>query len=137
MDFLLLLEFTSRLLQYAPCDVVLHQEVELETYAVTNCYGGRVDSERELCVGGKLDKPMVGVYAKSGSTYALVKTYGGGKFDFYGYKVRQLYCLSWTRFSLCTKCSTVDGVSKTSFNFYGRRYIPRFSAEYNRFRGRP
>ena len=63
------------------------QEVELETYPQTTCYEGQVDHENELCVGGRMLKPVIGVYSQIETGFEFVNKYGGEKYEFYGYKV--------------------------------------------------
>ena len=63
----------------------------METFPETNCYEGRnfIDRETELCVGGRLKKPVIGVYEKDKGSgkYKKVATKGGEKYDFFGYRV--------------------------------------------------
>ena len=59
----------------------------METYQETSCYAGQVDPELELCVGGRMLKPTVGVYRKSEQGFSFVRSYGGEKYDFFGFKV--------------------------------------------------
>jgi len=67
----------------------LLQEVVLETYNETSCHKGLVDTQLELCVGGRLNKPIVGIFHKRpNGRYDLVGRKGGGPYNFIGYKVR-------------------------------------------------
>lgn len=71
----------------------------METYPQTNCYPGQVDTEQELCVGGKPKKPKIAVYEPINQkvngfnaadvSMRLVDIEGGGNYDFYGYSVRK------------------------------------------------
>ena len=66
--------------------------MELEVYNETTCHPGSVNKELELCVGGRLDQPAVGVYAKgSDGKYEFQERTGGEPFDFIGYKVRNTH----------------------------------------------
>ena len=47
---------------------------------------GLVDVHKELCIGGRLNKPVVGIYKTKNDGYEYIKREGGGPFPFIGYK---------------------------------------------------
>jgi len=73
-------------------DNILVQEVVLETYNETTCHEGLVDKQLELCVGGRLNKPVIGIYSKGPSgSFDMVGREGGEPYDFIGYKVSNVW----------------------------------------------
>lgn len=63
--------------------------VELETFKETTCYPSEVEPMTELCVAGRLSKPITAhfEFSNDGKGPVMVGKEGGDPYDFYGFKV--------------------------------------------------
>ena len=67
----------------------MFQNIKLETFPVSNCYSkyGLVNPETELCIGGRLNSPIIAYYVISSEKgYKMIGQSGGEPYDFIGFK---------------------------------------------------